>query len=159
MNVIKAGINTALGALVDKVVGCGWGIYDLLKERCGMTPTEAASFLNEASPELWDAMHEYGAWASDENAKPAETVWQRLFGTPERAADTLATRELACTGAHAGVACFGYDNCSVCPLSNGLCTEHSDEVDMTDGEEVLALLMSDYRKTHVTEHRVDGGDE
>lgn len=159
MNIIKAGITTALGALIDKIVGCGWGIYDLLKDRYDMTPTEAASFINEAAPELWDAMNDYGVWASDENAEPSETVWQKLFGTPERTADTLAIREQACTGTHVGVTCFGYENCSVCPLNNGLCTEYSDEVDMTDNEAILALLMSDYSKTHVTEYRVGGGEE
>lgn len=159
MNVIKAGITTALNALAEKIVTCGWGIYDLLKDRYGMTPTEAASFINEAAPELWDAMSGIGDWENDDDAKPAETVWQALFGTPERAAETLAERERACTGTHVGVACFGYENCNVCPLSNGLCTEHSDEVDMTSSEAVLALLMSDYRKTHVTECRVYGGDE
>ena len=159
MNVIKAGITSALSALVDKVVYCGWGIYDLLKERYDMTPTEAASFINDAAPELWDVMHDYGDWANDDVEKPTETVWMALFGTPERTAKTLSERELACTGGHVGVACFGYDNCAVCPLNNGLCTEHCDQVDMTNDEAVLALLMSDYCKTHVTERRVDGGDE
>lgn len=159
MSLINAGIDTILSALIDKVIGCGWGIYDLLKERLGMTPKEASSFINDASPELWDAMSDYGFWFSDDGAKPTETVWQALFGTPERTAKTLSERELACTGGHVGVACFGHDNCAVCPLSNGLCTEHSDEVDLTDSDAVLALLMSDYHKTHVTECRVYGGDE
>lgn len=82
------------------------------------------------------------------------TVWGRLFGTPERAADTISERELACTSDHVGVACFGLRPCSVCPLNNGLCSENSDEIDLEDYDEVLGLLNSEWHETRITSVRV-----
>lgn len=161
MSAIREGILTTIDALTNGIVRCGWGIYDRLVESMGMTPTDAASFINAASPDLWDAMHDAGASQSDDEANPSETVWQHLFGTPERAAETLSQRELACTSSHVGVACFGLEECSVCPLNNGLCSNHSDKVDLCSYYEVLELLTSDYHETRVTSVAVlDGaGDE
>lgn len=70
------------------------------------------------------------------------TVWYRMFGTPERAAQTLSEKELACTSSHVGVACFGLNECAVCPFAQGLCGQASDDVDACDYDEVLAYLLS-----------------
>lgn len=83
------------------------------------------------------------------------TVWYRMFGTPERAAQTLSEKELACTSSHVGVACFGLDNCSVCPFAQGLCGQASEEVDACDYDEVLAYLLSDKPDTTIREVAVD----
>lgn len=50
-----------------------------------------------------------------------KSMWYELFGTPERAALTLWEKEVACTSTHVGVACFGLDECGICPFRYGLC--------------------------------------
>ena len=88
--------------------------------------------------------------AGDEPHEGSETVWQHLFGTPKRTAETFSDREMACTSSHPATACFGLDECAVCPLNNGLCSNHGNEVELTDYREVLDLLNGPWKETRVT---------
>lgn len=77
------------------------------------------------------------------------SMWYELFGTPERAAETLSQRELACTSSHVGTACFGIEECSVCPFRDGLCGQGNvvSDVEPCDFDDVLGLLERPYRDT------------
>lgn len=85
------------------------------------------------------------------------SMWYELFGTPERAAETLSQRELACTSSHVGVACFGLDECSVCPFRDGLCGQGNvaGRVEPSDFGDVLDMLKKPYRDTRVKSIGVD----
>ena len=81
--------------------------------------------------------------------KLKKSMWFELFGTPELAAQTLTQKELACTSSHVGVACFGLDECDVCPFRDGLCGQGNArmDIDPCDFESVLELLNRPYRDT------------
>lgn len=84
-----------------------------------------------------------------------KSMWYELFGTPERAALTLSEKELACTSSHVGVACFGLDECSVCPFRDGLCGQGNvvPNVEPSCFDDLLDMLEKPYRDTRVK--RVD----
>lgn len=70
-----------------------------------------------------------------------DTVWSALFGTPERAAQTLVDKEIACTSGSVATACFGVRECRVCPIAK-FCGQE------TDGSEDYDRVLADLNKPY-----------
>ncbi len=69
------------------------------------------------------------------------TVWSALFGTPERAAQTLVDKEIARSSGSAATACFGISECRVCPIAK-FCGQE------TDGSEDYDRVLADLNKPY-----------